>query len=319
MQRYNKMLFFFRAERQSPPINFFTNFKPFTKESKALETLCGEQKSLTWEDATMSRRNLLNFFIVGLLCCLIITFLVVSFTWKQDQPSDAFETSTMHSTTDAATGPLQNADRHHPPTRHFTQETSPPFITTTRTTPKPSVKAPSFVRLKTKPSLLPVDESSVFFQETDPQHPTRRRQFALESFPLDAIQTRYQKIRCGAVVHGLCWKEGQPRYFTQKNPKDTHSYFTRSGGTTVCNEAVRKTKLNMVLYATNQSRSDVDRTRDLNATQRLVHAIAGGWGLPRLWNVTVFGVSRWWSSQPEAPSSTPADDALSSVCTTTTS
>lgn len=75
------------------------------------------------------------------------------------------------------------------------------------------------------------------------------------------------------------------------------SYFTRSGGTTVCNEAVRKTKLNMVLYATEESREDVDRPQDLKATWSLVHAVDGGWRLPKLWNMSTFGgssVSSLW-------------------------
>lgn len=56
--------------------------------------------------------------------------------------------------------------------------------------------------------------------------------------------TSYQKTTCGATVQNMCIKGGQPRYVTTDG-----QLLTRSGATTVCNEAVRKSKLHMVVTA----------------------------------------------------------------------
>jgi hypothetical protein len=60
--------------------------------------------------------------------------------------------------------------------------------------------------------------------------------------------TKYVKIRCGAMVTNLCFASGQPRYFTPP-AWPPGRLLTRSGATTVCNEAVTKPKLHMVLYS----------------------------------------------------------------------
>jgi hypothetical protein len=64
----------------------------------------------------------------------------------------------------------------------------------------------------------------------------------LEDYSVPAFRTTYRKIHCGAVVRNLCLSLGQPRYFTP-----TGKLLTKSGATTVCNEAVRKPKLHMVM------------------------------------------------------------------------
>jgi hypothetical protein len=56
--------------------------------------------------------------------------------------------------------------------------------------------------------------------------------------------TKYQKTHCGARVHNMCLKSGQPNYQTPEG-----ELLTRSGATTVCNEAARKSKLHMVVKA----------------------------------------------------------------------
>lgn len=66
--------------------------------------------------------------------------------------------------------------------------------------------------------------------------PSRRRA-GFSVWPAD-----HKKKHCGARVENMCLKNGQPFYQTPEG-----ELITRSGATTVCNEAVRKSKLHMVV------------------------------------------------------------------------
>lgn len=88
----------------------------------------------------------------------------------------------------------------------------------------------------------PRGDSAVSENHTSTPNEQQQRSSIWDSGDTAEFATHYQKTRCGAVVRNLCFKDGQPRYFTHSG-----ALLTKSGATTMCNEAVRKSKLHMVV------------------------------------------------------------------------